>query len=267
MAAKPDVARIRPGVAGPARAAFSLLEILLVIGVIGVLTGIFMPALRACRMAGRNLKCVTQMKQVSFDFRLFSDDFAFRNRGDGGKLPPADSPLFNFDQRTFYLEDFQESLYGIHEYWDAPSLLRATYDAPRTTLMCPEGPSLLRRRANAPCSAGAVFPRENVSIAFNRRLHRPSLAEAPRPLTSKVLDYPDVPLAVDVDGAQATARTGEPYYLTPPLPDADDGYADGRYWSPSWRHGGRLNVSFVGGHVLSVNDPVASPDFRWSCPP
>ncbi len=53
-----------------------------------------------------------------------------------------------------------------------------------------------------------------------------------------------------------------PFYIAPPRPGADDPYSEGRYWSPSHRHNGKTNVSFVGGHVLSSDDP-ASEGWNW----
>lgn len=102
-------------------------------------------------------------------------------------------------------------------------------------LMCPEGPIELKRRANRPCSAGAVYPKENVSIGFNRRLHRPNATAAQTLLTSRVLNYPNVPLALDVDGLSASPPDGNAYYLAPPQPTSD-GYDDGAYWIPGLRH-------------------------------
>lgn len=243
-----------PRPAAVARAGFSLLEMLVVIAIIAVLLGLLLPALSACRRSGKNLRCAAQMKQVAFEFNLFADDLMVRADGspDG--------------QKFFWLEDFQESLYRVHEYWDSPEAIRAGYDAEREVMMCPEGPRELYRRANQPCSAGAVFPRENISIAFNRRLHRPA-AESPQVLlTSRILNHPGVPLAIDVDGREAATPDENACYVAPPLPTAD-GYEAGVYWFPSFRHGGRLNIAFVGGHVSSMKPGPLSPDADWGYTP
>jgi len=242
------------------------LEILVVISIIGTLIAILMPSLQACRRSGRNLKCMSQLKNVAFEFRLFADDFACRSRGNGRNLPEPGQEGFSFEPRQFWLEDFQESIYQVSEFWTEPSRRITNLDASRELLMCPEGQGPLRRRPSVPCSDGAIFPHENVSMGFNRRLHRPGPDLSVRSLTSRVLDYPDVPLALDVDGRQAKSLGREPYYTAPPI-GRNDGYNSGNFWFPSYRHRERLNVALVGGHVLSTRDPLGQSDFRWSYQP
>ncbi len=236
------------------RPAFSLLEMLIVIAIISLLLALLLPALSACRRSGKNLRCAAQMKQIAFDFSLFADDLMGRQGGPGE------------DQKYFWLEDFQESLYRVHEFWDSPEQIRAPFDADREAMLCPEGPRELYRRANQPCSAGAVFPKENISVAFNRRLHRPQ-AESPQVLlTSRILNHPNVPLALDVDGRSAQTPDENTCYVAPPLA-GDDGYQSGLWWFPSFRHGGRLNIAFVGGHVASMKSWALMPDADWGYTP
>jgi len=236
------------------RDAFSLLEMLVVLSIIALLIALLLPALTKARRAGRNLKCVANLRQVGERFIVFADDWAYASRGDRD------------GRSTFYLEDFQESIYLVDEFWQNPGALRETMDTSMQPLMCPEGPIELKRRANRPCSAGAVYPKENVSIGFNRRLHRPNATAAQTLLTSRVLNYPNVPLALDVDGLSASPPDGNAYYLAPPQPTSD-GYDDGAYWIPGLRHEGRLNVAFVGGHVASSRSPLTQPGWQWSYQP
>ena len=84
---------------------------LVVLGIIAVLLALMLPALSKARRAGRNLKCVANMRQVSEKFIIFADDFAVETRGN----------VYPFDRSTFYLETFQESIYQINDFWDAAS--------------------------------------------------------------------------------------------------------------------------------------------------
>ncbi len=235
---------------------FSLLEMLVVIAVIAILIAILLPALSACRRAGRNLKCASQLKQVSFEFQLFADDFAVRSRGDSAAL----------GTKWFYLEDFQESLYRVDEFWDVPGASRATYEGAQELMMCPEGPSFLRRLAATPCSGGAVFPRVNVSLAFNRRMHKaldPSGSfMLTQVLNSRVLDHPNAPLVLDVDAKDVNPSNGQPYYAAPPATEPD-GYENNAFWFPSTRHNGRLNVAMIGGHVASIKKAEPGAGIDW----
>jgi prepilin-type processing-associated H-X9-DG protein len=98
-----------------------------------------------------------------------------------------------------------------------------------------------------------------VSIAFNMRLEQISVLQngwwrlQRTRLSSRILDHPQVPLAFGVDGAAGVANGAMPYYSAPA---AGDGglYGTGRFWFPSQRHDGKLNLAFVGGHVLRVSD-------------
>src|SRR5205085_645665 len=79
----------------------------------------------------------------------------------------------------------------------------------------------LECRSRTPCSAGAIVPLQNVSIAFNRRLHVRTrfVNNIPVPatahLTPHILQLPDVPLLLDTDGDAATAMGAMPYYTAP----------------------------------------------------
>jgi hypothetical protein len=100
---------------------------------------------------------------------------------------------------------------------------------------------------------------ENVSVAFNMRLRSASVQLGgrwvlkPVRLSSRILRYPSVPLAFDVDGNFAARRGRLPYYSAPPAGDPGQ-YGRGQFWFPSLRHGA-TNACFIGGHVLSSSRP------------
>ena len=74
------------------RSAFSLLELLVVIGVIGVLAGLLFPALSVAKSKARRISCVSNLHHLGIAGMLYWDDHegrAFRYRGeanDGGDL-------------------------------------------------------------------------------------------------------------------------------------------------------------------------------------
>ena len=235
--------------------AFSLIEVLVVIGIIALLLALMLPALSKARRAGRNLKCVANMRQIAERFIVFADDFAVESRGNA----------YPTDRSTFYLETFQESIYQVNDFWDFPNALPQQIDPAGQPLMCPEGPYILKRRANAACSDGAVFPKMNVSVAFNRRLHRPTAGSFQKLLSSRILAYSDVPLAMDADAGAPNAPS-DPYYAAPPTAKID-GYESGEHWIPSTRHDNRINVAFIGGHVGTSRQPLSAPGWRWDYVP
>lgn len=247
------------------RGAFTLVELLVVVGVLALLMAVLLPALSSAKSAAHDLKCRTQLRSVVLKFQDFAAESGVALRGDSRQL----------GDKQFRLEDFQESIYEIAEFWSGGPAERDGIQARNQPLMCPSGADTLERRANVPCSLGAVGPARNVSIGFNRRLDTRSRyvhggsAPAPAILTDKILTMPDVPLVFDVDGEAAAGRGLMPYYSAPPLPveRPRDIYISGQFWYPSFRHRESLNVGFIGGHVLGSRQPLQEPWWRWSYQP
>lgn len=231
---------------------------LVVISIIALLISILLPAVQACRRAGRNLKCVAQMSRSAFDFRMFADDFSVESRGESDSLGPG----------RFKIEDFQDKMYRVDEFWEGPEVFRVRYEASEEAMMCPEGSGELYRRPFRTVSETekAVFPSMNVSLAMNRRLYIDGVIPGQVIVNHKILENPEVPLVMDVDGDAAFAAGKLPYYIAPPT-EKDDAYKDGDFWFPSFRHGGKMNVAFVGGHVASSGKPLEQPGWRWSYSP
>jgi prepilin-type N-terminal cleavage/methylation domain-containing protein/prepilin-type processing-associated H-X9-DG protein len=65
----------RAAYAGPAgRRGFTLVELLVVIGIIAVLISLLLPALNRARMAALNIKCQSNLKQVLLAMRIYASD-------------------------------------------------------------------------------------------------------------------------------------------------------------------------------------------------
>lgn len=241
---------------------FTLLELLIVVAIIGVLVSVLGVSLAKVRNAARAVVCMSNLKTVSQDFFQFADDNAHPYRGD--------SELYG--GRLFRLEDFQEMQYRIHEFWDAGDCPEVSFDKPKLPLACPSVPGTLRKRKDLPCSGSAVVPLEAVSMGFNMRLDQVSTVVNGWPrlqrtrLSTRILERFDVPLAFGVDGAEAVRKGVLPYYSAPPAGDSGL-YSTGRFWFPSLRHEGKLNVAYIGGHVLRTADPANSAPSNWKYQP
>ncbi len=239
---------------------------LVVVALIGVLIAMLAPALSGTLGAARGFRCQMSLRQVSFDFSLFADEQLHGDRG-------ADARL---GDRRFRLMTFQESLYGIDEYWkggnaDTMTLSEHVADPP---MRCSEvhGDLTLMKGLSVD-QVGAITPSDRVSFGFNIRLHRPEVGEydmptdEAAPLTSNVLQQGMTPLAWDVDGREAFVDKGVLPQFSGPSLDSRGMYGAELVWFPGKRHNGQMNIAFIGGQVVSTNDPLAESTWQWDYQP
>lgn len=239
---------------------FTLVELLVVIALIAVLIALLLPAVAGTMASGRAFKCQINERSVGFAFLIFADDTMQPDRG----RDDIDTP------GAFRLETFQESQYGIDEFWCWENPLRAVRSAADAgdPMRCPEVKEDLVLRRNAPCSGGGVSPPTAVSFGFNIRFHiaprsgSPWAVPAQMTLTSSSFTHPSqTPLFWDVDGQAARENGVSPVFSGPAL--GSPILVGDRYWFPGRQHGGAANFGFADGHVESSRRPLEEGSWMW----
>jgi prepilin-type N-terminal cleavage/methylation domain-containing protein/prepilin-type processing-associated H-X9-DG protein len=249
-------------VSGRHRNGFTLVELLVTLAVIALLVALLLPGLGLAIGSARSFKCQIGQRATAFDFAIFADDQLHGSRGEDEGQP------------AFALETFQESQYGVDEFWrwgDVNQIHLPDADG-NDPMRCPEVRSSLVLARNVPCSNGGVGPPASISFAFNLRLHRAQSLDAqgrPRAvavrLRGSITEEGGVPLLFDVDGEKAADRRKNALYSAPSLGDAI--YGADQFWFPALRHNGAGNFAFLDGHVVSSSDPLEEPGWRWDFAP
>jgi len=244
--------------------AFTIIELMVVVGVIAILISIILPMLSASIERAREFKCSMSQRTIAFDFQLFADEQLHGDRGDDN------------GRSSFQIETFQESQYGVDEFWrwgDDSSAHETPDSDGNDPMRCPSVREPMVLRNNTSCSNGAVGPTQSLSFGFNARLHRAERIDSrgrPRAVLARlrpsILGYANVPLLLDIDGQRAF-ELGVPAIYTAPSLDSQGPYAQGRVWFPGKRHNGRANVAFMDGHVEGSANPDQEAGWRWDFQP
>jgi len=120
----------------PARSGFTLVELLVVIGIIATLVAILLPTLGRAREAARAANCLSNLRQINTAFMLFAHD----NKGYLPQVGGAGASADKFDiggvSTTVNIRWFG-GLYGSPQKFHAPAATLAKYWGTANVAGCP----------------------------------------------------------------------------------------------------------------------------------
>jgi prepilin-type processing-associated H-X9-DG protein/prepilin-type N-terminal cleavage/methylation domain-containing protein len=261
------------------RRAFTLVELLVVIGIIAVLMGLLMPALGGARKSAQAVQCASNLRQLATGWQMYAN--ANRNVSVPGRLPTDAKPggVYDLDNGQQYRPRWYELLgaaQGIYACKFPQAIEDDSWTIENSVFLCPTVSDWNNSR-NYPYGY-------NYQFLGNARPH-PSMANTGITGAMKWVNYPvmatkikasQTVLAVDCIGTAAgkpeaqrtgyyqdgtkdiAARGNKASFVDPPFMTARSDYSDHQNRGPQHRsgpdprHKGKLNAAYCDGHVELV---------------
>jgi len=233
--------------------AFTLVELLVVLGVIAVLVSVLLPALAGARAASRRTVALSNMRQVVTAFALYAEQYkAFPHAAPGHSTTPGSEPPFPDPPGLISYQWFPDNMrIATGSVWDLewtwPALLAhvTPWSEAYNTWVSP-GRSLSLATLQQQIESGVVEPMNQTSLRYSQSfLAHSSLWSTPASATPEALVGAQRPADVSQPSAKAI------------LYDADLGWLARDPLKVNGHNQAATPVGFVDGHS-ALHDPTAA---------
>jgi prepilin-type N-terminal cleavage/methylation domain-containing protein/prepilin-type processing-associated H-X9-DG protein len=235
----------------PGRAAFTLIELLVVIAIIAILAALLLPALAKAKTKAQGIGCLSNTKQLTIAWHLYSDDFndrAANNYGVTETIQAINAGVFDNwvnNVMTWGTSPSVEDRSNTNRAWVANGVLGRYTAAAIGAYKCPADIYL------SPAQSAAGFPRRNRSLSMNSIFGRFSMGDDP---TARGLNW-GFPQFIQYLKQSKVRRPAKTWLFIDEHPDSiNDGYfinnPDVTHWQdiPACYHNGACGFSFADGH-------------------
>ena len=213
------------------RRAFTLLELLVVIGIIALLVGILLPSLNAAREDAKTVKCLSNLRQLGLAASMYCN-------ANGGSYPPAFWKTVKPGASTDYNWDFTVDRNGA-DVTIEPGVLWAG----QTSLEVQQCPSY-DGKSGTPTDPYTGYNYNTTFIGHGQF----ESVRPPRRVT-RVRDSTRVALFGDGQYSGGTNK-----FMRSPFPAEDVNFASRSAGAQGFRHRKRTNACFCDGHAETLSE-------------
>ncbi len=227
---------------------FTLIELLVVIAIIAILAAMLLPALNAARAKARDVKCLSNLKQIGTLIVLYTET-------SNDLIPPAVG-LINGVHNNTGKGKWQDGLYHLQnpsqvlsDNMHYPGETNNTLSRPAAVFACPATPDLGR-----PYGIGRHYGLNSyVSYPDNNYFGGKDVLKY-----GKIKNASGRMLAMDIDKNWA----GSGNWKTPEIGKLAWGYENGGGVNATWRHMSNkgANILFADGHGTAMSQAAIPPD-------
>jgi len=252
-----------------------LVELLVVIGIIGVLMGLLMPALSSARKTANTAVCASNLRQLATGWQMYAN--AYRRVSAPGRLPTLGAPngVYGLENGEQYRPRWYELLgavQGVFACRNPSAIQNDSWTIENNVFLCPAVPDwnnsrnypygynyqfLGNARPQPSAASGGTLFWVNYPVPSSRITATTVMAvdcagtAAGKPESARAGYYPD-------GTKDISARGNKGYLVDPPRLTSQSDTADTQQRSaqhrsgPDPRHKGKFNAAFCDGHVELV---------------